>query len=177
MRLAKGQETVKGLLFHGETDVNVMLVGGDQHSAGRLFQRPHDCAATGQDDIRRERDQLRRVSANTTEATVVPFMLEHRGYLISLSVHGDGCAAQYPDRGPDLSGLQPFRDRDRCRCRIAPVGGDLSHGSVRIFDRRASSVLCYVWRKNLPRKSKPALATPPKPHSEMKVGKRGGLEA
>jgi transposase InsO family protein len=39
MRLAKGQETVKGLLFHGEPDVNVMLVGGDQHSAGRLFHR------------------------------------------------------------------------------------------------------------------------------------------
>src|SRR5258708_10053354 len=40
---------------------------------------------------------------------------------------GDGCAAHRPDRGPDLSGLQPFRDRDRCRCRIAPVGGDLPH--------------------------------------------------
>lgn len=49
MRLAKGQETVKGLLFHCEPDVNVMLVGGDQHSAGRLRQlfnkiiQLHDC--------------------------------------------------------------------------------------------------------------------------------------
>ena len=36
----------------------------DRHSAGRLQQRPYGRAAMGQDDVRRERDQFRRVSAN-----------------------------------------------------------------------------------------------------------------
>ena len=35
----------------------------DRHRAGRLQQRPHG-RAMGQDDVRRERDQFRRVSAN-----------------------------------------------------------------------------------------------------------------
>ena len=36
----------------------------DRHGAGRLLQRPHGRPASGQDDVRRERDQFRRVSAN-----------------------------------------------------------------------------------------------------------------
>ena len=36
----------------------------DRHGAGRLQQRPHGRGAMGQDDVRRERDQFRRVSAN-----------------------------------------------------------------------------------------------------------------
>ena len=36
----------------------------DRHGAGRLQQRPHGRAASGQDDVRRERDQFRRVFAN-----------------------------------------------------------------------------------------------------------------
>ncbi len=36
----------------------------DRHGAGRLQQWPHGRAARGQDDVRRERDQFRRVSAN-----------------------------------------------------------------------------------------------------------------
>ena len=34
----------------------------DRHGAGRLLQRRHDRDAAGQDDVRRERDQFRRVS-------------------------------------------------------------------------------------------------------------------
>ena len=36
----------------------------DRHGAGRLQQRPHGRGAMGQDDVRRERGQFRRVSAN-----------------------------------------------------------------------------------------------------------------
>ena len=36
----------------------------DRHGAGRLQQRRHSRGASGQDDVRRERDQFRRVSAN-----------------------------------------------------------------------------------------------------------------
>ncbi|HEY5130994.1 MAG TPA: hypothetical protein VIJ35_27510 [Bradyrhizobium sp.] len=36
----------------------------DRHGAGRLQQRPHWSGAMGQDDVRRERGQFRRVSAN-----------------------------------------------------------------------------------------------------------------
>src|SRR5262249_26078621 len=36
----------------------------DRHGAGRLMQRRHRCAASGQDDIGRERDQFRRMFAN-----------------------------------------------------------------------------------------------------------------
>ena len=36
----------------------------DRHGAGRLQQRPHGRGAMGQDDVRRERDQFRRVPAN-----------------------------------------------------------------------------------------------------------------
>ena len=35
----------------------------DRHGASRLEQRPHGRGALGQNDIRRERDQFRRVSA------------------------------------------------------------------------------------------------------------------
>ena len=44
----------------------------DRHGAGRLQQRPHDRAAGGQDDVRRERDQFRRVSANTLGIAPAP---------------------------------------------------------------------------------------------------------
>ena len=36
----------------------------DRHRAGRLQQRPHGRGAVGQDDVRRERGQFRRVFAN-----------------------------------------------------------------------------------------------------------------
>ena len=36
----------------------------DRHGAGRLQQRPHGRAAMSQNDVRRERDQFRRVFAN-----------------------------------------------------------------------------------------------------------------
>jgi len=36
----------------------------DRHGAGRLQQRPHGRGAMGQDDVRRERGQFSRVSAN-----------------------------------------------------------------------------------------------------------------
>ena len=36
----------------------------DRDGAGRLQQRPHGPGAVGQDDVRRERGQFRRVSAN-----------------------------------------------------------------------------------------------------------------
>jgi hypothetical protein len=36
----------------------------DRHGAGRLQQRSHGRGAMGQDDVRRERGQFRRVSAN-----------------------------------------------------------------------------------------------------------------
>ena len=44
----------------------------DRHGAGRLQQRPHGRGASGQDDVRRERDQFRRVSANVVGIAGAP---------------------------------------------------------------------------------------------------------
>ena len=44
----------------------------DRHGAGRLLQRPHGGAAWSQDDVRRERDQFRRVSASAVGVARCP---------------------------------------------------------------------------------------------------------
>ena len=44
----------------------------DRHGAGRLQQRGHARRASGQDDVRRERDQFRRVFANAVGIVAAP---------------------------------------------------------------------------------------------------------
>ena len=48
----------------------------DRHGAGRLLQRRHDRAASGQDDVRRERDQFRRVSADAFGIARAPAIVD-----------------------------------------------------------------------------------------------------
>src|SRR5262249_522952 len=83
----------------------------DWHGAGRLKQRPHGPAAMGQDDIRRERDQVRRVSVN------IGACVRHRsGYagrngrvLGNGSADGQGCETTFsgaPAHAEAFYGLQ-----------------------------------------------------------------------
>ena len=48
----------------------------DRHGAGRLQQRRHGRAASGQNDVRRERDQFRRVSANVVGIACGPAVVD-----------------------------------------------------------------------------------------------------
>ena len=48
----------------------------DRHRAGRLQQRPHGRAARGQDHVRRERGQFRRVFANVVGAACGPAIVD-----------------------------------------------------------------------------------------------------
>src|SRR5262245_56129988 len=44
----------------------------DRHGAGRLQQRRYDGAASSQDDVRRQRDQFRRISASALRVARAP---------------------------------------------------------------------------------------------------------
>ena len=103
----------------------------DRHGAGRLQQRPHGRGARGQDDVRRERDQFRRVFANFggigrgpagVDAHVAadgPAQLRHRlqecpdAGLIFRIVRG--CGQEHADPSHPLGLLRARRKRPRCR--------------------------------------------------------------
>ena len=87
----------------------------DRHGAGRLQQRPHGRGGRGQDDVRRERGQFRRVPANLGGIGRGPAGVDAH-------VAADGPAqllpalAGTPRRGPDI----PHRPRLRAGvCRRA----------------------------------------------------------
>lgn len=48
----------------------------DRHGAGHLLQRPHGRPAIGQDDLRRKRDQFRRIPANAIEVACTPTVVD-----------------------------------------------------------------------------------------------------
>ena len=62
----------------------------DRHGAGRLLQRPHGRAASGQDDVRRERDQFRRVFANAVGIARAP--ADSRSARCGRSVQPNSCS-------------------------------------------------------------------------------------
>ena len=62
----------------------------DRHGAGRLLQWPDGRAANGQDDVRRERDQFRRVSANCVGIAGAP--ADSRSAHCGRSVQPNSCS-------------------------------------------------------------------------------------
>jgi len=78
----------------------------DRHCAGQLEQRPRDRAAAGQDDVRRERKQLRRVLANALGIARPPARVDAH-------VAGDG-----PARLP-----QPLHEHAHARLSFRVVRG------------------------------------------------------
>src|SRR5262249_61572649 len=75
------------------------------HGAARLEQRPHARAARGQDDVRGERDQFRRVSATAVGIGRAPTVVSPPGATVRPAQllkpprrHADA-GARFPDAG------------------------------------------------------------------------------
>ena len=123
----------------------------DRHGAGRLQQRPQRGAASGQDDVRCERDQFRRVSANAISIARAPAVFDPHvaadapaQLLQPLRERGDADgsfrivgshAHQHADAPHPLALLRPRRERPRRR-RAAEQRDELAPLLIRSPRRR-----------------------------------------
>ena len=135
----------------------------DRHGAGRLQQRPHGRAAMGQDDVRRERGQFRRVSANfggigrgpadvdphvaaDGPAQLLQPLMERREAGLKFRIVR-GCGQEYADASHTLGLLRarrraardaapPRTPRNSRRLMLAPGSGrSIVSAQTRYFDR------------------------------------------
>ena len=103
----------------------------DRHGAGHLQQRRHGRAAIGQDDVRRERDQFRRVLANRVGIACAPAVVDPHVAAVGpaqllqpLQERRDaglgfpivrGRGHEHADAPHPLALLRARRERPRCR--------------------------------------------------------------